>query len=414
MGSSEAIMGSTGWGQIGVQNEVLVGVQHATADMFTGGAQGVSVNNDAEIFADEAGHSGANYIDPGQPIFVTAAFIVPEHAKELVNKELTDFRSSHRPSRGQAIELKFGRAVGNPNTRDALAGLLDRLMDAGCEAVPDVWEKRFGIATRIVDALCDTDYNPAALDRLHPLNPSRREIAYFLDATLPDDALHAFARAYRAVDGAALRSARDRISLLARLGGQSEVADLISCCDVNELVDDCTPDTRHHRTLNFPSFLGILGMIDTALERMNRAGPFIFDEQEEFREPFHEAHGLLEEARVVDMVNGTSSFRMGFSRITGFRMESSTASLGLQAADALAAIVRSGLSNLDKLNTSSPTAHLMRRVFGMPEPVSGAHRFGVTARISAGEDLLQRFGSAMLAIEGSSGPPSTGRALGRS
>lgn len=392
---------------------MLVGRQHERAAMFVGGAQGVNVDDDAQIFADEAGHSGANYIDPGQPIFVTAAFIVPEQARELVNQELTGFRAAHRPSRGEAIELKFGRAVGNPNTRDALASLLDRLMDAGCEAVPDVWEKRFGIATRIVDALCDTDYNPAALAGLHPDDPKRREIAYFLDATLPDDALHAFARAYRAVDGAALRSARDRISVLARLAGQPGVADLIACCDVSELIDDCTPENRHHRTLNFPSFLGTLGMIDTALERMNRAGPFIFDEQEEFREPFHQAHGLLEEARVVDVVNGTSAFRMGFSRITDFRMESSAIAPGLQAADALAAVVRSGLSNLDKLNTSSPTARLLRRVFGMPEPASSARRFGVTARISAGKDLLQRFGGAMFVMESSSGPPSWGHARRR-
>lgn len=277
----------------------------------------------AQIFADEAGHSGANYVDPGQPIFVTAAFIVPERAQNLVRDELTRFREGHRPSRGEAIELKFGKMVGNLHTRDALAGLLDRLMDAGCEAVLDVWEKRFGIATRIVDALCDTDFNPAAFCELPPNDPKRAEIAYFLDATLPDDALHAFARAYRTTDVEALRSARARISLLARLGGEHGVANLIDSCDVDKLVDDYTQDNRHHRTLNFPSFLAILGMIDTALERMALEGPFVFDEQDEFRASFHEAHGMLEEANVVDMVNGPSEFRMGFSRITAFRMESS-------------------------------------------------------------------------------------------
>lgn len=158
------------------------------------------------------------------------------------------------------------------------------------------------------------------------------------------------------------------------------------------------PANRHHRTLNFPSFLGTLGMIDTALEWMGRAGPFVFDEQEEFRAPFQDAHGMLEEARVVDVVNGTSSFRMGFSRITAYRMESSTSSSGLQAADALAAVVRSALSNLDHLDTSSSTSRLMRRVFGMPVPASGVPRFGVTARLTAGKELLRRFGIAMLAI----------------
>jgi len=352
----------------------------------------------AQIFADESGHSGAKYDDLGQPIFVTAAFIVPDPAMQEVSEELTRFRAGHQPSRGAAKELKFGPAVGNPRTRDGLAELLDRLMDRGCEAVPDVWEKRFGIATRIVDALCDTDYNPAALAGLHPGDPERLQIAYFLDANLPDDALHAFARAYRSVEGPALLAAKDRIVTLARLSGQPGVADLIDGCDVDELVADCTPANRHHRTLNFPSFLGTLGMIDTALERMSRAGPFVFDEQEEFRAPFQDAHGMLEEARVVDVVNGTSSFRMGFSRITAFRMESSTSSSGLQAADALAAVVRSALANLDNLDPSSPTSRLMRRVFGMPEPASGVRRFGVTASLTAGKDLLRRFGIAMLAF----------------
>lgn len=353
----------------------------------------------AHVFADESGHSGANYVDRGQPLFATAAVVVPDGHLDSVNRVLLDFRNSHTPSRGRAQELKFGTLVKRGANRDAVARLLLDIMALGCEPIVDVWEKRFGIATRIVDAFCDPDYNPLALAGLHPGDQRRVQVAYFLDRVLPDDALHAFAKAFRKADAEGLREARNRVVRLARLGGQDGLATLIDACDVDELAADCSTENRHHRSLNFPSFLAILGMVDRAMERIDQEGPFIFDEQEEFRKPFEEAHEMLEPANVVDLVSATTSFRMGFARITEYRMASSSDTPGLQAADALAAVVRSGLCSLEELDPGSDTSTLLRSVFGMPEHAGGGpRRFGVTARLSSGEGLLRSFGHAMLAM----------------
>ena len=350
----------------------------------------------AHTFVDESGHSGANYVDPSQPIFLTAAIVVPEDLVQEVGNRIGEFRRRHAPSGGKAQELKFGTAVKGETFREQLSRAVLDLLDAGCVPVVDAWEKSFGIATRVVDAYFDFDYNPPALQALHPGDPRRRELAYFISRTLPDDVLRDFARAYKVADPACLRTSRDRIAGLLRISGQGGVADLLSNCDTDALAADCTPENRHHRSLNFPSFLAILGQTDQTLEAMDRSGPMTFDNQEEFRNAFDDAHGMLAPANVVDMLSDAGAFRMGFSRILSFAMADSSSTPGLQAADAIAAVLRYTLCNLSSARPSAAATEVCRRSFGFPEGTPGPVRFGRTARLSAGEDLLRSFGLACI------------------
>jgi len=350
----------------------------------------------AQVFVDESGHSGANYVDPGQPVFLTAAIIVPDELVEQVVADLGAFRRGHAPSGGTAKEIKFGTAVKRERFREQLATVILTLLDAGCMPVVDAWEKSFGIATRIVDAYFDYDYNPPAQNALPPNDPRRRHLAYFISSTVPDEALREFAKAYQHADAEALKASRDRLAGLLRLAGQPGAGDLLGNCDIDALVGDCGPESRHHRSLNFPSFLAILGQTDLALEAIGRRGPMTFDNQEEFRDAFDEAHDLLAPASVVDLLGASEGFRIGFSRITAFGMADSCSTPGLQLADAIGAVIRYTLCNLGTVTPGASATEVCRRAFGFPEGSPGSARFGVTSRLSAGEKMLRDFGMALM------------------
>lgn len=347
----------------------------------------------ATAYADESGHSGGKYDDADQPVFVTAGWVVPHACETSLSAALAAFGGRQG---GVGAEVKFGKAVKRASARERIATLTDDIMSLGCEPVVDAWEKRFGIATRIVDVFLDIDFNRVAARYAPPHDKNRVKSAYFLDRVLPDDCLRNFAVAFQAADVAGLRAAQQRICGLVLLAGQPNLAALIEACDVEAAAADMTPDMRHHRTLNFPSFLAFLGMVDRTFERLDGRGPFVFDDQEEFRASFDEAHGMLAGANAVDFVAGDHSFRMGFSRIDSYGMASSDSTPGIQAADALAALVRFVLTNPEEVVAGSATWSAVRRVFGLPQ--TGIERFGNTSRLTAGEALHRRVGALVFAL----------------
>jgi hypothetical protein len=74
-----------------------------------------------DIYFDESGHTGLNFLDPQPPVFVEAGWIVPrplaERAERLVSATSTAV--------GRPKELKGGRLMGSPQGRNAAAGLLE-------------------------------------------------------------------------------------------------------------------------------------------------------------------------------------------------------------------------------------------------------------------------------------------------
>lgn len=94
------------------------------------------------IFCDEAGSTGANLLDPQQPVFTyAAAAIEPADAENVVSR----LRALHRP-RGD--ELKGARLVTSSPGRRLVT---DLLRECASVAKVSVWNKRFTLATQFFE-----------------------------------------------------------------------------------------------------------------------------------------------------------------------------------------------------------------------------------------------------------------------
>jgi len=345
------------------------------------------------VYADESGHSGDNYLDPQQPIFVMAAWVVPSASVSKVSQAVADTRVRHAPSGSRRPELKFSRLVRNAAGQTLVADLLSGLMTFGAVPVVEVWEKSFGISTRVVDALCDEDHNDAARVRLPSfMGDRRKKFAYWLDENLPTDALREFAVAFRQGNEGKLERARDRISNLLTLAGRDEDGWMIAQCDITAMVKvEHDESLRAHRTIHLPAFLGLLGNCQRVLERCDETAELRYDEQSEFRQPFEDAYSMMEDVPLREIpISETRMAGFGASRIESLSMESSTFSPGIQAADALANTVRVGVADPSKFAGASPLAEPLRTIFGVPVAGGSPLSLGDTASLNISQPRFKQ------------------------
>lgn len=103
------------------------------------------------LFCDEAGNTGARYLDPDQPFYVLGAYLI-DAAREAVREVIAGTRT-------QAVELKASRLVRRPAGREVVATLLRAMGQAGGIPCFVLIDKRYSLAARFVDDYLDSTRN---------------------------------------------------------------------------------------------------------------------------------------------------------------------------------------------------------------------------------------------------------------
>jgi hypothetical protein len=294
------------------------------------------------FYVDESGHSGANYLDPQQPVFAIGGFVVGADQEEAIAALCSTFLAESPASIRDKGEVKFGSLLRSVRGRRRVAEFI-RQVDEVIGAIPVVFveDKKYGIASRIVDSLCDHDHNPMAVQFL-PLedNLERTKLARRLWKNLPSNHLVRFAEAMRSAEAPALLEARDGIALAVRLLGKPGTADLLAACDVDSLAEDFRTQDPMHRTLQFPGFLNVVSTADEMFEKTGERGKVVADKQYESDAMYKWAIDALSvESTFTVPMSGGQRLRFGFSSIESFDSDDSAVS-GLQTADALASAFR--------------------------------------------------------------------------
>ncbi|MCP3167058.1 DUF3800 domain-containing protein [Myxococcus qinghaiensis] len=100
-------------------------------------------------FLDESGNTGANYLDPQQPVHVLAGWLVREPNMVGFARVVEKVREAM-----EMPELKGGRML---TTTKGRRQMLHLLKEARSFALPifSIWEKRFCAALRVVETFLD-------------------------------------------------------------------------------------------------------------------------------------------------------------------------------------------------------------------------------------------------------------------
>ena len=143
--------------------------------------------NEPVYFCDESGRSGPNYIDPDQPLFVLAGYLVPEDKYGVLLELLKEVRRAAGIDQG---ELKFGRLQGTARARTALS----RFICQANKVFPPIAvavEKRYFAGIKLCTIFLDRHFNDRApvVDVQDAREADRAKQRAEVLATLPDGAL---------------------------------------------------------------------------------------------------------------------------------------------------------------------------------------------------------------------------------
>lgn len=300
----------------------------------------MSEERKAVVYCDESGNTGPNYVDPDQPFYALAAWVVPhEHIADAA-AEVELHRQEYSP---QSRELKGAILLKTERGRRGVISLIRTLGHLGCVPLYEILEKRYCIAGKIVETFLDPLYNPRVNNAFIPDVITKQEIANTLYERVPDEVLNRFATAYRDPSPAAFEASLGEIVSAVRTAVNSELAELMdgSRPNLNEIARveaSVTIAENAAATLNLPVLAGMLMMIEL-LARQGVVAPaeFVHDEIHPYEEGFRKLYGRLRKASdgVFEYPNGAVAL-FPLRHVPKFAFCSSTDSPLIQAADALA------------------------------------------------------------------------------
>lgn len=294
-----------------------------------------------QFFCDDSGNTGPDFIEPLQPIYVEAGWIIPVAKINSLEQYVLDFEASLQ---SRATEKK-AKIVLKTRTGLAEATKLFKLFkNADCIPVFVLAEKRYCVASKIVETFLDSEYNESVDSAELWDTVGRQDIAeVFYD--LPDEILTAFAIAYRSIDLSALTlSANDVSAWLAKSGHKVLAPKILDClprlskmCELDRQSKSWLPN-QGIKALNTPVLINLFSMVEGHGVRTRTRIDMIHDDtpyQHALEKVFRQYKNAKRSH--ISLPNGTAYF--GYRHLTSLRFGPSISTPILRAADFLAGTI---------------------------------------------------------------------------
>ena len=303
------------------------------------------------LYCDEAGNTGTNYLDPAQPVHVIAGWLVPRKHEQAWLTDLAALSAEQSASELHGLKLlRTGKGC----------KLATKILEAGlrnaCLPTSLVAFKGHCLALRVVETFLDPMTNPKAAWLPSGANETRRAAATFLWDEVRD-AVRQFGACFKTPERATWGSAVTVIADAIDSSGAELRHETLDTRRISESLRNClNPNVmdelinleasgywgsgRRHASmsLNFPAFLNFLRNLDPLLH--NAKVDVIHDETHRFEAAFQQAIDLFKKLGRVDIVTESGeSWRLSPGSYRSFETRDSKTTIGLQAADILAASV---------------------------------------------------------------------------
>lgn len=291
-------------------------------------------------------------------MYVSAGFIVPREVA-------AEARAAVAAARGQATELKGATLLRTAPGRARLASLLRTFRELQCLPLFRVGEKRYAIAGKIVHTFIDPPYNDRVDNRITWDREWNQRLAGQLYG-LSDASLTQMWTALR--NPSTLSIDRALAGLLAACGpGQEELADLLAGAvhNVDDVVQDLvasaqTPAGRQLQSLAPTFVLAVLDCADEIAVNIDSDEPVVVHDATASFEP-----GIdfgFEMRRMARGRGGANRFRtpdgsvwtLGYRKLAALKFVDSNGEALVQAADGLAALMRSAPTTWQAWADESP------------------------------------------------------------
>lgn len=299
-----------------------------------------------DIYCDESGNSGGNYLDPQQPFYILAGWFVERNLKYRAENRILSFKKDYFPDKqelkgAEILKSNAGQTLGNK--------LLSELGDAHCIPFFVIAEKRYCLSALMVEKFLDPAHNEKVSSSFSWMNSIKQDIAQVI-YNISDHSLEKFANAYKNPSIESLRDSQQTLiyelnqkgftEIASAVDGSTKYIDLI--LEEETYAIDALPN-KALRALNLPVFTDFIQIVERFTKNQNIKKVRMFhDETKQFREAYPEAFSWYAQKKneQVELVleNGTTILS-SLKSLQVFGMQESKGSMLIQGADILASFI---------------------------------------------------------------------------
>ncbi|MCU5408656.1 DUF3800 domain-containing protein [Bacillus cereus] len=314
-----------------------------------------------DIYCDESGNSGGNYLDPQQPFYILAGWFVERNLKYRAENRVIAFKKEHFPDKeelkgAEILKSNHGQILGNK--------LLSELGKGNCIPFFVIAEKRYCLSAKMVEAFLDPVHNEKVSTAFSWMNGIKKDIAQII-YNVSDQSLKKFANAHKYPSIEALMDAQQTLIDELNQNGYTDIANAIDgstkymdlILEEETYAIDALPN-KALRALNLPVFTDFIQIVERFTRNHNIKKVRMFhDETKQFREAYPEAFSWYARAKKehVELVleNG-NTILSSFKSLQVFGMQESKGSMLIQGADILASFINLYCTRIMKNKKISP------------------------------------------------------------
>jgi hypothetical protein len=332
----------------------------------------MTVNN-AHAYCDESGNTGANLLDPNQPLLVVGGWLVNDGLIEAAEQIVRENIELIAPLDNELHGIRLLR--NEAGTRGILN--LVQVLQRGCGAICQIVEKRVLLVNHVFDIFLKPRFNLNVPASFEDYFEGKRELFEKVYG-LPDEILAEFVEAYDTLDRSLLLESLRKITTGLSLRLETKLADLMlgSMPHINAIIEHHMTGRVHHDsiTMNTPNVASFY-MFFHSMEQIGRDAKIpritlVHDESPQFSAAFPEIFELFRDDNRHDVIkDGPYGYVFrGFESLKDFRFADSKNEPLLQAADVLVSAMHRYATNVYKDAPNSATLTEIARLFLAESP----------------------------------------------
>lgn len=303
-----------------------------------------------DIYCDESGNSGGNFLDSQQPVYVLAGWSIDKNKRFLADKIIQRFHEKYYPDKP---ELKGSEILKSNEGQIRTNELFDELGKLGCNPLFVIAEKRYCVAGKIVEAFFDSENN----NRVHPsfswMNDMKKEITEII-YKVSVQSIEKYATMHK---NASIENVKDlQLTVMNELmnSGHQNLAyvvegssDYIENILWEEDFSKTAMPKKALHSLNLPIFVSFIQLAEKANRTKGNKARMFHDETKQFEDSYAEVFNLFKNAPSFETVleNGMTILG-GFRSIKSLRLMNSVNTPMVQAADLLASFINKYATNI--------------------------------------------------------------------
>ena len=332
----------------------------------------MTVHN-AHAYCDESGNTGANLLDPNQPLLLVGGWLVNDGFIEVAEQVVREYIKILKPRDKELHGVRLLRS--EVGTRGML-NLMHDLYKLYCAPICQIVEKRFLLVGHVFEIFMNPRLNPNIPYSFEDMWESKRELAEKV-YSLPDEVLAEFAEAYDTLDRSLLLDSLRNITTALSLRLETKLVDLMlgSLPNIDTIIDYINTGRVHFDsiTLNTPN-VASFHMFFHSVEHIGRMAEIpkitlVHDESPQFSDAFRMIfEEFRDDSRNEVFREGPWSYvYRGFESLKDLKFADSKDEPLLQAADVFISAMYRYAVNIYKDNPNPTALTEIARLF-LKEP----------------------------------------------